>query len=439
MKRGWLSVVAGHAAWMIAAAGVAAAGTGCASATDAERAALAQDFPALRAAIVAQHRAGDLDDDSAADIAEASAEGDLEKQVGWRGAQATLAWQACAADVEGPLEDRGDAEDDPAAAALWLLVAAGEEDPEDFLEHDAPDEGGSGWWRSLGARALIDDDEADVRRARIRDGEERVRLAAIQAADDALDPADLDELLEAARLDPLPAARARAIRAIGRIGGPHAALGLRDVWVRAEPRLRQLIASAWASYPTYAQGGERELLRVIEEESGEPAVAAASALARSGGRHAGQARGVLAGAITRGTRGERVFAIATAPVAPEIARAIREASKDRDPAVAAAALARMVREGDAREQKSARDALFALAEAGGPDARGARGELARAGDGRAAPLAEKAIVSARPADRSAAARDLAALGRAYRASALLADPDRDVRIAAACAILSADR
>lgn len=423
----------------LAAVVLAMAGAGCAGANDAERAALAQDLPALRAAIVAQHRAGDLDDDGAADIAEASAEGDLAKQKGWRGAQATLAWQACAADVEDALEDRGDAGDDPAAAALWLLVAAGEEDADDFVDHDAPDEGGSAWWRSLGARGLVDDDEADVRRARIRDGEERVRLAAIQAADDALDPADLDELLEAARLDPLPAARARAIRAVGRIGGPHAALGLRDVWVRAEPRLRQLIAAAWSSYPTYAQGGERELLRVIEEESGEPAVAAASALARSGGKHAGQARGTLARAIEKGTRGERVFAIATAPSAPEIAKAVREAAKDRDPAVAAAALARVAREGDAREQKAARDALFARARAAGPDARAARGELARAGDRRAEPLAEKAIVAARPADRAAAARDLAALGRAYRASALLADPERDVRIAAACAILGADR
>jgi hypothetical protein len=425
------------AAAMLGAAALGA--VGCASQTDAERAALAQDLPALRAAIVAQHRAGELDGDAAADIAEASAAGDLAKQRGWRGAEATLAWRACAADVEDALEDRGDGDDDPAAAALWLLVAAGEEDAGDFLDHDAPDEGGSAWWRSLGARALVDDDEADVRRARIRDGEERVRLAAIEAADDALDPEDLDELLDAARLDPLPAARAAAVRAIGRIGGPHAALGLRDVWVRADPRLRQAIAGAWSAYPTYAQGGQRELLRVVEEESGEPAVAAAVALARSGGEHAGRGRAELVRAITRGTRGERTFAIAAAPLAPEIAAAVREAAKDRDPAVAASALARVAREGTAKEQRAARDALLALATKGGPEARPARGELARAGDVRAAPLAEKAIVSAYPADRAAAARDLAALGRAHRASALLADPARDVRIAAACAILGAGR
>jgi hypothetical protein len=417
---------------------VAALG-GCASTNAAERAALAQDFKALRAAIVAQHRAGDLDDDAAADIAEASAEGDLGRLRGWRGAEATLAWQACAIDLEDALEDRGDADDDPAAAALWLLVAAGEEDADDFVDHDAPDEGGSAWWRSLGARGLVDDDDAAIRRQRMRDGEERVRLAAIKAADDALDPEDLDALLEAARLDPLISARAAAIRAVGRIGGPHAALGLRDVWTRADPRLRQAVANAWAAYPTYAQGGQRELLRVAEEETGEPAVAAAAALARSGGEHASFGRGALARSIASGTRGERVFAIAVAPHAPEILKAVREAAKDRDPGVAAAALARMAREGDAKEQRTAKDALFALAKKDGSDARAARGELARAGDRRAAPLAEKALVSRLGSDRAAAARDLAALGRAYRASALLADPERDVRIAAACAILSADR
>ncbi len=413
--------------------------SGCRSTNDAQRAALAQDFKGLRAAIVAQHRAGKLDDDAAADIAEASAEGDLARLRGWRGAEATLAWQACAVDLEHVLEDRGGGEDDPAAAALWLLVAAGEEDADEFKGRDAPDEGGSAWWRSLGARGLTEDADAELRRARIRDGEERVRLAAIKAADDALDPEDLDALLEAARLDPLPSARAAAVRAVGRIGGPHAALGLKDVWTRADPRLRQTVASAWAAYPTYAQGGQRELLRVAEEESGEPAVAAAAALARSGGEHAGLGRGALARSITSGTRGERVFAITVAPHAPEILKAVREASKDRDPAVAAAALARLVREGDEREQRASRDALFALAGKDGGDGRAARGELARAGDMRAAPLAEKAIVSRLPGDRAAAARDLAALGRAYRASALLADPQRDVRVAVACAILGHDR
>lgn len=421
------------------AATIALAAMGCASANDAQKAALRQDFKALRAAIVAQHRAGDLDDDAAADIAEASAEGDLGLQKGWRGAQATLAWQACAADLEDVLEVRGDGDDDPAAAALWLLVAAGEEDADDFVDHDAPDEGGSAWWRSLGARGLTSDDDAAVRRLRIRDGEERVRLAAIKAADDALDPEDLDALLEAARLDPLPSARAGAVRAVGRIGGPHAALGLKDVWFRADVRLRQTIASAWAAYPTYAQGGQRELLRVAEEESGEPAVAAAAALARSGGEHASFGRGALARSIASGTQRERIFAIAVAPHAPEILKAVREASKDRDPGVAAAALARLSREGDDAERRAARDALLAQAKKDGGDGRAARGELARAGDLRAAPLAEKAIVSRLPGDRAAAARDLAALGRAHRASALLADSERDVRIAAACAILARDR
>lgn len=417
---------------------VTAAGAGCA-ASPAERAALDQDFAALRRAIDADTASGKLDDDLAEDIAEATAEGDLKKLRGWRGAESVLAWQACAADVEDALDDRGEGEDDPAAAALWLLVAAGEEDADDFTDHDAEDTGGSAWWRSLGARGLVDEDDAELRRKRIRDGEERVRLAAIRAAGDAGDPTDLDALLEAARLDPLPAARAGAVRAVGSIGGPFAALGLRDVWTRADPRLRQAIASAWAMYPTYATGGQRELLRVAEQESGEAAVAASVHLARSGGEHAPFARGALARAIETGTRGERVFAIAAAPFAKEITVAVRAASKDRDVAVAAAALARLAREGDAKEQRAAKDALFKLAKGESSDARAARGELARAGDPRALPLAEKGLAARAGHERASAARDLAALGKAHRAAKLLADGERDVRVAAACAILGASR
>lgn len=418
---------------------LAAAGSGlvgCAGSTPAEEAARAGDLVALRRAIADDQKSGKLDDDLAADIANASAEGDLGKAKGWRGAQDVLAWQACAKDVEDALEDRGDGEDDPAAAALWLLVAAGEEDA-DFDDEDAEDVGGSAWWRSLGARSLTGGSDASVRRKRMSDGEERVRLGAIKAADEALDPGDVDALVEAARLDPLPAARSAAVYVLGHIGSARAVEGLRDVWTRATPQLRQGIASAWGTKRAYAAGGERELLRAAEQESGEPAVAAAITLARAGGAHAPFARQALARSIEEGTRGERAFAIAAAPSDPMITAALRKAAKDRDIAVAAAALARLAREGDEKEKRAATEELFKLAKSDGADARMARGELARAGDARVAPLAEKAIAAKSAVDRMAGARDLAALGRAHRAAVLLADADRDVRVAAACAILGA--
>ena len=412
---------------------------GCAGTTPAEDAARAGDLTALRRAIADDARSGKLDDERAADIANASAAGDLVKAKGWRGAQDVLSWQACARDVEDALDERGDEEDDPAAAALWLLVSVGEEDADDFVDGDAEDVGGSAWWRSLGARGLTDDDDAGTRRIRMRDGEERVRLGAIKAADEALDPGDVDALVEVARLDPLPAARSGAVYVLGHLGGERAVRGLRDVWTRADARLRQNIASAWGTQRAYPAGGERELLRAAEQESGEIAVAAAVTLARAGGKHAAFARQALARSIEEGTRGERVFSVAASPPGPQITAALRKASKDRDIAVAAAALARLAREGDDKDKRAATEELLKLAKSDGADARMARGELARAGDVRALPLAEKAISAKSATDRMAGARDLAALGRAHRAASLLADDDRDVRVAAACAILGASR
>jgi hypothetical protein len=78
------------------------------------------------------------------------------------------------------------------------------------------------------------------------DGEQAVRVGALESSFDALDSSDLEALLEAARLDPYPAARSAAISAAGNIGGDSVVHTLSDMFVQATEDQRLTIVGAWA-------------------------------------------------------------------------------------------------------------------------------------------------------------------------------------------------
>jgi hypothetical protein len=118
--------------------------------------------------------------------------------------------------------------------------------------------------------------------------------------------------------------------------------------------------------------------------------------------------------------------------------ALRAASKDDDVTVRVAVLARLA--SSPPDRAAAVEALEGLAAprpelAPSPTASRARLALAEAGDLRVQAWVEADLVAPDAATRLAAATALAALGRAARATPLLADGDPGVRTRAACAVL----
>jgi hypothetical protein len=314
-------------------------------------------------------------------------------------------------------------------------------------------------WRAVGVRTLVKDDDGKRRRESILDPSPRVRRAAIHAAAEAQDPADLDVLVETARVDPELLLRNEALRATSAIARGEAGRGraadlvtrLRDLWTSGDDAIREDIAVAWALSPLFEAGG-REALRVeIAQGQGPGAIAAAGVVTRTAQKDAelvASANALLARTIAEGSRRDRLHAIATARTSGPLLAAFHAAAKDDDPEIRIGALSRLL---DSKENHDAavRD-LEAIAGYGahGTDATDgrrrelasrARFALANGGDVRIQAWIEEDLASDIPERRVMAASALAALGRAARAAPLLADADASVRTRAACTLIVAAR
>jgi HEAT repeat protein len=411
---------------------------GC-SVSPAVQAAREPNYPKLEKAIDAEKKSGELDEGEVEDIAEAIAEGEIERAKGVAGEAILPAFSGCAKELEGALEDRFDKGDDIGAVAASLLLSAGLVDEDEYVDF-ATENDPRPAYRALGARGLIDEDTFELRRKMFVDLDERVRSNALKAALTAPSAADFDSLVEAARVDPLPAARASAVRALGRVGGERAVIALKDIWLRADPRWKESLVAGYIAPPTFEVGGRAELVR-IAEEGGAGSIAAAVVLSRvavdeAPDRQAREvARQVLLRAIKLGTREDRTFAMIMAPSDKDVLAALREAKADSDAGIALVALGRLAYEGDDKEKKAARDKLLEIAKSDDPEANRAMGELAGMSDKRVTPLLEKQLGSESPFARAYAARQLVLLGEYQKAAKALADKDVNVRAGVACAVL----
>ena len=414
------------------------ASSGCATSRAVE-AAHARDWARLERALSDEEKSGTLDRSEAREVAKEIAKGEIIAAKGDKGALLVLSLESCASPLEGTLDDRSEKDDDVAAAAAGVMLSAGLVDKDEYARYALKRDPRAAW-RALGARSLVLEDHVAARRVFYRDLDERVRLGALRAALDFASPSDFDAVFEAARLDPMPAARSTAARALGRIGGRPAVLALRDLWNRADPPLREAIADGWGAPASFANGGREELRWAAEHEVGEAAIAAAVELVRhspGGSPDAAAGLGVLTRAVKLGTRTERVFAIEASPSSPEILSAVRDAKDDSDPGVAIVALSRLVREMAGKERKTASDKLLVIAKSDAQEAPRAQSELAAFGDVRVVPLLAKALASKSGFSRALAARSFVALGQSPKAAKVLADRDADVRTQVACAILAA--
>ena len=424
--------------------GLAITSMGCA-ASPALRAAESGDRAALAREIETAGKQGRIDDGEARAIARAVAEHEIRSAKGDDGQKALDAWSRCARSLDGALEGRSKDTDDLAASAALTRLEEGRLSPDDA--RDLASRAGLGAaWRSVATRALIRAGDGPTRRAKLLDGDQEIRVAALRASADAGDPADTDALLEAAHLDPYPLARTLAVRALAKTAsGEGAVLALRDLWNRADEDLRQSIADAWATERMIDAGGRRELWWAAEHARGSAAIAAAGALSRWKGEGWDEAVGVLTRAIQTGATAERVFAIGIAPAhEPPIEQALRDAVKDTDEAVAVAASWRLL-SGVGRDVAEAKDRdaivkrLLDLAKT--PTTRGfqAQKALARAGERGVLPFLDKQVALKDTRARETTGVAFVDLREPAKAVGFVADADVGVRAAVACALLEAPK
>jgi hypothetical protein len=434
--------------------GAFAAVAGACGSSPALRAARAGDFPSLQKDVAAEEKVGQLSNGEAATLASAVAAWEIAS--GPKDEQLARVREArgCARDLDGALASRMKTRDPAGAEAALARVEAGEMSAGDARDYaqDADDA-----WRAVGARGLVREDDDAARQKAYVDPAPAVRRAAMHAARIAKDPRDVETLAEAARVDPEPIVRTDAVRALAAIGGASVVPKLRDLWASADEPLREDIASAWGAAAVWGAGGRDELRVLLAQGRGPGAIEAAGAVLRGANRDGeidASATALLARVIAKGSRRDRLHAIAVTPrPSGVLLDALHDASKDEEVTIRVAVLARLV------ESQADRDAsikaLEAIAAEGGSssdsprrglhlDDRGAAASraklaLATAGDLRIQAWIEADLSAPEPATRLSAATALSALHRSARAAPLLADADPSVRMRAACTLLAGAR
>jgi hypothetical protein len=410
------------------------------------RAAEQGDLAGVRRVLATESAVAAVDADEAHDIARAVLRPQIEKAKGDEGVKKLRELSSCASGLRDALEARGAARDEVAAVATLLRFES------QAIDHDTLGEvaraalaspGASSAWRALDARSLVTAEDGVRRRSLFLDGDQAVRVGALNASFEALDASDVEGLLEAARLDPYPEARAAAISAVGNIGGERIVNTLNDMFVLADEDERLTIIGAWASPRSIGVGGRDKLIRIAETESGPAQIAAAGVLVRRPGAGADQAGSVLARAVETGSTRERVFAIRAALLeVAGVRAAIVKAQGDTDQDVALVALERSLElypaSGDGAKPKERAEVikkLMAMANTSGLRSLLARGALANAGVPDVLPLLKVDAKSDNEQSRKAAGSSLVALGEYGRAATLAVDQDERVRTGVSCALL----
>lgn len=417
------------------------------------------DLARLKNEIAEKHSKGQLSNDEAAHLAQATAEREIANAKTEGDASRRLAeTRGCAREIDDALESRMQTHDGPGAEAALELVDDGllsESRARDFLD-DQDDR-----WRAVGARTLHRDGDGPRRRKTILDPSPRVRRSAIRAAADAKEAADLDTLFETARVDPEPLLRNEALRSMREIvrAEPTTAQSfanrLRDLWTSGDDAMREEVAVSWVLSPTFSAGGREALRTRLASEHGPGVLAAASAVARNARDDKelqAEASALVARTIGEGSQRDRLHAIVVAkPEGLELA-ALEKASLEDNLDVKLASLGKLLA---SSSRERAKKTLTSLASYGvraapqnppGPEddryreaAARARQTLASSGDLRVQAWIEEDLSSPRPDRRLGAVQALSSLGRSARGAPLLADPDPSVRTRAACTILVASR
>lgn len=395
--------------------------------------ALNGDLKTLRAELQQAEKRGDLGDSEVRRVAHAVASREVRSVDVELAIPRIRQVHACASSLSAVLEERAEQADDAGAEAQLMLIDAGLDSRKELVDRYQRAE--SGAWRAVAARLTTGLGHAGLRQQLMGDGDERVRRAALTAALVARDKRDITPLLEAARVDPDALSRSRAARAAGNIGGQQVVLGLRDLWERADETTRVTIVEAWAMPGALGSGGESQLVWVVETGEALPAVSAAGALIRTESQYASSGVALLERVVKGGPATERKLAIAWLPLGePSTLERLKEAAKDADPEIQAAALGRLLHTG---ERADAEKQLFKLARGKTGAAFPARLALAAGGVSEVAPLLKQDLGDKQSSVRQQAALALARISQFSSAALAMGDESPTVRTRVACSLLLA--
>ncbi|MEI9935620.1 MAG: HEAT repeat domain-containing protein [Pseudomonadota bacterium] len=402
------------------------------------RTALQGNLAELKRDIRSAQRAGKLDHDAAVNLAQAVGERELTSAEGRNGASRVRSLRSCAQPLRSAIERRARAKDDVAAELTLILLEMRAAEPSPLLDRYARSP--SGAWRAVAARAAGRPIDTDVRKAFFVDPDERVRRAAFGAALEVHDSAELEALLEAARVDPDPQSQSLAIRAVGAVGGERAVLSLKDLWSRADDTTRIAIVDAWTAHASFVAGGARELALAAESGAGFAAVSASYALARAGGADSVVANARLRRDILDGSDDEKRLALSVAPMSSETEAAIAKAANEAGPELRVVALTRLIsieaRRGDAIRALREIANVKASSESELRAQSDALSALAHAGDTSIVLVLVKDLQDPALEKRAHAARALTSLGDYSNAATALADDDANLRSEVACSMLA---
>ena len=395
------------------------------------RVALTGNLPALEAAITQADRAGELDASHLEELADAVLRRELVSLVSSESGTPGEPFPdvlPCATEVRSALEDVASGPSEFAAPAAVTLLDAG---------MDAPAAEGSATARAaVEARRATGSEAGAARRTFMLHGDASVRRAALSAAIDSADHADLGALLEAARLDPDLGARALAIRALSRIGGEAVVMALADVYPAAPREVRREVVYAWSVPATFAAGGRHALQDLASGTADEGGVLAALALYGRSEEDTALAERALVRAIEGEAAVGRLLALELSPRDSTRVRAALEAARSHsDPATRVVALLRRV------EMSAADAADIAELSKLATDTSTAVGAVARAALARAGQASVEAALCAdlkaeKAEHRMLAAWSLLALEDWSGAAHALGDDSPAVRRALACRVLA---
>lgn len=418
---------------------------GCASPSPFVTSAGRGDLAAHRVELESRLRAGNLGRAEARDMARATAEGEIRRASGERALRRVLEAEACVHEVASALRARSRGKDPAAAEALVVLYEAGEISRGTALDHE---DDADAAFRRVAVRALDQPGDHERRAAYFVHSDGALRIMALRASMIAQDADDVPALRERARLDPEPDARSNAIRALALLDPPPEDLAafLASLAKDDSTDVTSDIVIAWALSPTFEHGGRDALVQLLQNEKTKPEQRAVVAhlVLRTHPDLASFAATQLIQVLHGSSVPARLLALrAPLPASAPLLEVVRElAQKDGPTEVGIAASEALLGAAPAakvpdKERDAARARLYEIAKTDGLLGSQARAALARAGDRRVQAWLEHDLSAKDPVRKLMAARGLAALDVAGRATPLLADPDASVRTRAACVILNA--
>ncbi len=410
------------------------------------------DYAALKRELASRQSRGDLTNDEAADLAHRVAAFELASAPPKDAVARVREARACAKELDEPLAERMRTNDAAGAEAALARIDSGEIDAEDLRGHAAdPDDA----WRAVGVRGLVAPSDRDTRLRAFRDPAPGVRRAAVAASAEVRDARDVAELAEVARLDPEGLVRTDAVRALTRLvdadddkaraAADKVASVLRDLWTTGDDALKEDLAATWVVPALWERGGREALAVLVATEHGPGALTAAWVVTRApespgDATLRASAGALLARALDRGSRRERLYALTVASLEdPAVLASVRDLARGDDAEARVLANARLLERAQDRAAATAALEKVAGQPLYGRLATRALAALAGAGDRRVQAWIERDLDASDAASALTAVSSLSALGRSARGAPLLAAADASVRMRAACTLLTASR